>query len=135
MAAVTKAVITFMDTKRNFSSMTFEGVATRAAMETLQGVLEGYTACNTKRNAFHDISVLSPATPVGANRDRKAIINTQDDVGHVHSWEIPGYNGATTQEKEGERVEDVALTAIVAAIATATGLSLTALESPVIQTR
>lgn len=134
MAEISTGVITFKDVGLNFSTMRFKVNATRtkAQLTTLADVIDDYSACDRRAVGVVD-KTLQDATGSG-NRDRKGIVTVQDAFGDTHRYEIPGYNGASGQDQDGEKMEDPDLAAIVAAIAAYTGESYTVLRSPIIQT-
>lgn len=131
--SIKKGVVTFMDSEKNFASMRFEGVADLTALGVLETALLVLSNGAAKRRAIVEADILSPATPVAGHVDTKAIITAQDSDGHIHRWSLPSFDGTSIKTKDGFRMDDTELATIVAAIATATGLTLTALESPVIQ--
>lgn len=130
-----KGTITYKDEKLNFSSMRFNGDTgkTKADVNTLALVIDGYTACDRRAHALIDKDYAAAAG--GGNRDKKGIVTVADADGEVHKWALPGYNGASEKDKEGEHMIDPDLAAIVAAIEVFTGETYTVLRSPVIQTR
>lgn len=130
-----KGTITYKDLKSNFSSMRFKPAAGKTLLDvgTLATVLDGYTACSRRAHALQEKTYLAA---VGAgNRDEKGIVTVADADGEVHKWAIPGYNGATEQDNDGDIMADPDLAAIVAAITALTGEVYTVLRSPIIQTR
>ena len=127
-----KGLITFKGSNKATSTMRFEGVADLATLVTLNGVLSGKSDCAVSRQAYQDSNII--VVDGSGNVDIKAIITAQDSEGHVHKWGLPGYNGATEIDNEGEKVTDAELTDLLSAIETATGLTLAPLRSPVIQT-
>lgn len=131
--SVKKGVVTFMDSEKNFASMRFEGVADLTALTTLETALAVLSDGNPKRRAIVEADILSPATPATGHVDTKGIITAQDSDGHIHRWSLPSFDGTSVKIKGGYRMDDTELATVVAAIATATGLTLTPLESPVIQ--
>lgn len=130
-----KGVITYKDGEANFSTMRFKPAAakTKTDVGTLATVLDGYTACDRRAHGLVDKDYAA-ATGAG-NRDVKGIVTVADDDGEIHKWALPGYNGATATDKEGEHMIDPDLAAIVTAITALTGETYTTLRSPVIQTR
>lgn len=130
-----KGTITYKDLEANFSTMRFKPAAGKALadVDTLAGVIDGYTACDRRAHAFQD-KTYAAATGAG-NRDIKGIVTVADSDGEVHKWAIPGYNGASEQDNDGEKMANPDLAAIVAAITALTGETYTVLRSPVIQTR
>lgn len=131
----TKGTITYKDLEANFSTMRFKpaGAKTLADVGTLATVLDGYTDCDRRAHAFQD-KTYAAATGAG-NKDIKGIVTVADSDGEVHKWALPGYNGTTAQDIDGEHMIDPDLAAIVAAITALTGETYTVLRSPVIQTR
>lgn len=131
--SVKKGTITFKDLEGNFATMRFKNVADLAASTTLKAALAAFSDCLVRSEALIEKNLY---TVVGAgNVDEKAIITAQDSTGEVHKWALPGFNGTPVRDKEGDKVDPDDLTTILAAISTATGLSLAPLRSPVIKTR
>jgi hypothetical protein len=130
-----KGTLTYKDGESNFSTMRFKAATgkTKADVATLGGVIDGYTACDRRATGFIDKDYVSAAG--AGNRDVKGIVTVADVDGEVHKWALPGYNGATAIDKEGEHMIDPDLQAIVDAITALTGATYTVLRSPVIQTR
>lgn len=130
-----KGTVTYKDLHANFSTMRFKPVAGKALADvaTLATVLDAYTACDRRAHAIQE-KIYAAATGAG-NRDIKGVVTVADADGEVHKWALPGYNGATSQDNEGEIMADPDLAAIVTAIAVFTGDTYTTLRSPVIQTR
>ena len=130
-----KGTVTYKDLEDNFSTMRFKPAAGKTLTDvgTLATLLDGYTACDRRAHAFQE-KTYAAATGAG-NRDIKGIVTVADSDGEVHKWAIPGYNGATAQDNDGEKMVDPDLAAIVAGITALTGEAYTVLRSPVIQTR
>ena len=137
MATNTKGTITYKDAEKNFSTMTIKPkpgeTKTKADVDTLATVVDGYSACDRRAHALIDKDTAAAAG--AGNRDKKGVVTVMDEFESVHKYEIPGYNGASDQDKDGEHMIDPDLSALVAAFAAFTGYSFTALRSPVIQTR
>lgn len=131
--SVMRGTITFKDLKTNFATMRFKDVADVAAMATLKTALAAFSDCHVRSEASTEKNLYSV---VGAgNRDKKAICTFSDATGETHKWAIPGFNGTPLNDKEGDYVDPTDLATIQTAIETATGLSLSPLRSPYIQTR
>lgn len=134
MAEISTGTITYKDVGLNFSTMRFKvnAVKTKAEVGILAGVIDGYTDCDRRAHAVVDKTLAAAAG--SGNRDRKGVVTLQDEFGATFRYEIPGYNGATEQDPDGEKMADPDLATIVAAIAAYTGKTYTTLRSPVIQT-
>lgn len=135
MANVKQGVLVWKDSKQNKARMFFEGSGiTFDKMKTLSTALLAYTDAVKEKAIFKDVQQYVSATPATGHEDTKAVITAIDNEGKIHKWRLPSWNGTTVKTKSGYRVDETELAAIVADIATATGLTLTPLESPVIQT-
>lgn len=116
--------------RSHYSKSQVVSVTDDAALATLAGALGAYSDANmAKRSHVTNTigtDVLPGATPK-ANVDSKGIVYFRDAADlKVHSVTIPALVSTAHEEKdEGHRVTVVAGTAIVAAIATATGNTLT----------
>jgi len=131
-----KGTIRFKDSQKNFSAMRIEdtvGTKVKTDVATLKTALSAKSDCDVRGEAYIDETLYSVAG-AGALQD-KAIITAQDTDGHVHKWALPGYNGTPVQDDDGWVMVDADRDALVTAIATFTGLTLSALRSPYIVTR
>ena len=137
MADVLTGTITYKDLKANFSTMRVKAkpgaTPTKADVLTLAGVIDGYSACSRRAHSLVDKTTQAAAG--AGNRDVKGVVTVQDENANIHKYQVPGYNGATDQDQDGEHMIDPDLAALVAAFAAYTGYTFTALRSPVIQTR
>lgn len=129
----TNGTVTFKDLAPNFSTMQFENCTDAAALDTLATYLDGKSVCQVSKKGF--ISNVIVSVDGAGNIDKKAIITATDSVNHTHKWAWPGYNGATEQDTKGEKMTATELRDVLDAIETATGLVLSPLRSPIIQTR
>lgn len=134
MAAVKQASLVFRDSEDNKATMRFEGSALSSRQNVMDflSALIPYTTCVRQRAIYRDFFVYAYATPASGHVDTKAIINAVDSDGKTHSWSLPGFNKTPTKTKNGYRVSDSDLEAILTIIETYTGLTLTPLESPVV---
>ena len=131
-----KAVITVKDAGKNHASMKVEkkdGVATEAELDAFITAIESKTACSIVRKGRLNGAFDSALSGAG-NKDDKAILTFQDEIGHVHKYNFPGYSGATEQDNEGLKVTDAEMAIFKAAFEAFTGYVLTPLRSPVIRT-
>lgn len=132
--AVLKGTITWKDLKSNHSTSRFTGAAGKALLDvtTLKTALAAMSACDVRAEALIEKNYFGVA---GAGAiDDKAIVTASDQDGETHKWAIAGYNGTKQQDRDGYIMADADRTAAIAAIATFTGLTLSALRSPVIVT-
>lgn len=114
------------------SKAVVNGVTALAALETLAGVLGGYSLCNVGRQSAVDFAAGTPSAPVAnANVDERAIIYMRDTANDtVVSVTIPAWDETTyplEASSEGDRIAAADVTAITAAVATATGKTLVGL--------
>lgn len=113
---------------------TFKGIADEATFLSLLTTLEGVSDCQVKFTSFASQDMQTVLPPVTGNVDRKAVLTFQNIAdGNVHKFELPGYNGATTYDNDGEIVESVQADTLVNAIASALGMTVVRLRCPVIQ--
>jgi hypothetical protein len=113
-------------------------VSDDAALAVLQTALAAYSDCNAAKRSYFTQTLGTDALPAAdANVDQRAICYFRDPTTlKVHSVTIPAPKSTAIEDKpEGVRVTAAALTAIVAAINTATGKSYTALYGVVITKR
>lgn len=108
------------------------GVTDKTAMTTLATALGAFSLCNRGRASVVDFDAGTPSAPVAsANVDEKATIFMKDTAtDSVISIEIPSWDTTThplEESSEGDRIASADVTAIAAAIATATGKTLTGL--------
>lgn len=129
--------ITWVDEKGNKVTNSFprNTACTVGDMITLKNVLLNYTACDTAKYGFREYNVRVPYDQLNPGHvDTKARIVAMDTDGKVYKWHLSAYNGPTEKEKQGYKIPDATAETIVAAIATFTQKTLTALRCPVIQT-
>jgi hypothetical protein len=129
-----KGTITWKDLKGNHSTSRYTLVAgsTLATVTTLKTALAAMSDCHVRAEGFIEKNYFGV---VGAGAiDDKAIVTASDEDGEVHKWAISGYNGTPQQDNDGYIMADDDRTTALAAIATATGLTLSAMRSPVIIT-
>ena len=108
----------------HLSKGVFRDVTDAAALDTLATALLAYTDCNVYAKHFNTVTETGSAAPgVDANVDEKAMIVMKDSAdGKVIKFLIPAPVSTMFEiQGQGDRVTDVALAAIVAAINTATG--------------
>jgi hypothetical protein len=122
--------------KSNYAKTIIEGVTGDGALATLQGVIEGHTKANIAKRAFSTLTTVNDNEPgVGALVDRKAVCYFKDLSNlHVITLTISAPADASCEViDDGERVTDAAMEDLRAALAAATGKTLTALYGNVIQ--
>ena len=122
----------------HYSKSQIVDVTAKAALDTLGTALAAYSDANLAKVSMVETTLVTDSAPgVDANVDYKGVIYFRDAADlKVHSVTIPALKStAVINTPEGDRVTSVALTAIVAAIATATGNTLTGLYGVVIQKR
>jgi hypothetical protein len=129
-----KGTITWKDLKQNHATSRFKGAAgkTLTDVTTLKTALAAMSACHVRAEGFVEKNYFG-VDGAGAIDD-KAIVTASDGDGDVHKWAISGYNGTPQQDNDGYIMADADRTAAIAAIAAFTGLTLSALRSPVIIT-
>ena len=118
----------------NYSRSKVEGVTTDGALTTLQGVLAEHSRCNVAKRIFLTSTIVNDEAPVSdplANVDIKGVVYyRQANNSHTRRIEIPmpvEDDIVAVPGSPGDRYTQEALIAIVSAIATATGLTLTPL--------
>jgi len=122
--------------KSNYAKTIIEGVTDDAALLALTTVVAGHTKANIAKRAFSTLTTGTDAEPgAGALVDRKAICYFRDTTTlHVITMTISAPADASVEvTDDGERVTDAAMESLRAALATATGKTLTALYGTVIQ--
>ena len=132
--AVKVGTITYKDLKSNHSTSRFDGAAgaTLTTVQTLKTALAAMSDCHIRAEALIEKEYYGVA---GAGAvDDKAIVTASDSNGKTHKWAISGYNGTPQQDNDGFIMADADRTSAISAIATFTGLTLSALRSPVIKT-
>jgi len=124
------ATITAVDTAGIRASFQFDGVDTKAKLTTLASALQTYSDADLRTRHFHDVAT-EVGTPVhsGVNSqvEFKAVIQYYDnDNNKYHLFELPGPKDTMFEivAGQGDRVKVASGDAIVALIATATGLDL-----------
>lgn len=140
--AITKGIFVFRgdlgSPMSHYAKTSVMSVLTDLAAETLGTFLDSQSEANLAKRAFQTITGLTDTAPgIAANVDRKAIIYFRQPTNlKVRSITIPAPVSTICEETpEGERITSVAMTAIVAAIATATGIPYTPLYGVVLQKR
>ena len=122
----------------HYSKSQVVDVTDDTALGTLATALAAYSDANMAKRSHVTNTIGTDSAPgASANVDYKAVCYFRDasDLG-VHSVTIPAVKSTAVESTpEGDRVTSAALTAIVAAIATATGNTLTGLYGVVIQKR
>lgn len=122
----------------HYSKTQILDVTTDAALATLATALDAYSDANMAKRSHITNTIGTDSAPgAAANVDYKGIVYFRDaaDLG-VHSVTIPAIKSTAVESTpEGDRVTSVAGSAIVAAIAAATGNTLTFLYGVVIQKR
>lgn len=124
------ATITAVDTAGIRASFQVDGVTAKGALTTLATALQVYSDADLRTRHFHDVAV-EVGTPVHngvqSQVEFKAVIQYYDnDNNQYHLFELPGPKDSMfgIVAGQGDRVTTVAGNAIVALIATATGLDL-----------
>lgn len=124
--------------RSHFAEAIIENPLSMAALTTLRGVLNEYTLCNTATQTFQEKAKVDSGAPGGTvNVDKKAIIYFRHPTTlRVHHYTIPAPNPTYIElVDEGERMTDAAVAAIVAGIATATGISYAPMYGVIEQAR
>jgi len=129
-----KGTITWKDLKGNHSTSRFIGAAgkTLADVTTLKTALAAMSGCDVRAEGFIEKNYFG-VSGAGAVDD-KALVTASDSDGEVHRWAISGYSGTPVQDNDGYTMADADRTSALAAIATFTGLTLSAMRSPFITT-
>lgn len=132
--ATLKGTITWKDLKSNHSTSRFvmAPAKTLTDVTTLKTALAAMSDCHVRAEGFIEKNYFG-VDGAGAIDD-KALVTASDEDGEVHRWAISGYSGTPQQDNDGYIMADADRTAALAAIATATGLTLSAMRSPVIVT-
>jgi len=132
--SVLKGTVTFKDLKGNHSTsqVTLAGGSTLATVVTLKTGLALLSDCHIRAEGFLEKNYFGVAG--AAAIDDKAIVTASDENGEVHKWGIPGYNGTPQQDNDGWIMADADRTTAIGLYAAATGLTLSAMRSPVIKT-
>ena len=140
---VSKGTMVFVDaTKKGSAKVVVKAAAygtpiTKVKLDTLADLILEHIDCGLKQESVLDIAREDSPTYAG-NKDRKGILTCQEPDGTVHKWALPGIAATDCEIVEGtngERIKPAVAATLVAGFATCTGLTLTALTSPVIQTR
>lgn len=102
------------------------GVTDDAALNTLAGLLAGYSDAVIYKRSFTNETILNTDPPdANANVDYKAVCGARETgTGGSHSWEIPAFSGVVEEKSEGDRVTGAAMTDIIGAINANTGMTL-----------
>lgn len=124
------STITCIDTAAVRANFQVEGVSTKGALTTLATALQAYSDTDLRTRHFHDM-VEVVGTPVRngpeSSCEFKAVIQYYDnDNNKYHMFELPGPKASLFEvvAGQGERVTSVGGNAIIALLATATGLDL-----------
>lgn len=132
--SVKKGTITWKDLKGNHSTSRFDGASGVGLSDvtTLKTALAAMSDCHVRAEGYIEKNYFGVA---GAGAiDDKALVTASDENGDVHRWGIAGYNGTAQQDNDGYIMADADRSAAIAAIAAFTGLTLSAMRSPVITT-
>jgi hypothetical protein len=138
---VSKGTMKFVDTTKRGSAKivvkakVYGTPITKAKLDTLSDAILAMSDCGLKEESVLDIAREDSPTYAG-NKDRKGVLVCQEPDGTIHKWQIPGIKAANCEivaNTNGERIKPADAATLAAAFATCTGLTLTALESPVIQ--
>lgn len=124
--------------KSHYSKSQIASVTDDAALSTLITALDALTLCNDAKRSFVSNTLLTDSAPgASANVDRKAIAYFRHPTTlKVHSLTIPAPVASACENTDnGERLTAAAMSTIVSAINTATGITYTALYGVVIQKR
>ena len=129
-----KGTVTWKDLKGNHSTSRFIGAPAKTITDvtTLKTALSAMSDCHVRAEGFIEKNYFG-VDGAGAVDD-KALVTASDEDGEVHRWGISGYNGTPLQDNDGYTMASADRTAAIAAIATFTGLTLSAMRSPVIIT-
>jgi hypothetical protein len=139
---VSKGTITFVDATKMGSAkivvraFDYDSPITKVALGVLAAAILAKSDCGLKESSAIDISREDTPDFTG-NKDRKGLLVCQEPDGTIHKWEIPGIKTTDCEVVEGtkgEQIKPASAATLAAAFATCTGLTLTALRSPVIQT-
>lgn len=133
---ITKGTITWPDSsKKGRAKVHVRGTGiTKAKVEALAVVIDSFSNCTHNASTLLDSTSVSPTFE--GNSDKKGVVVAQEPNGVVHKWLIPDVVDASKELVEGtdkERIVPSDAETIVAAFATCTGLTLTALTCPIIQ--
>lgn len=111
------------------SKSTINGVIGQAELLVLAGVLAGYTNANRGRASVNDFDAGTPTAPgTDVNVDERAVIYMKDSGTDgvipltLAGWDTTGF--PLDPADEGDRIAGADVTAITAAVATATGKTL-----------
>jgi hypothetical protein len=122
----------------HYSKSQVAGVTDTAALDALATALGAYTDCNVAKKSFVTLSLGTDSEPsADANVDKKGIAYFRDTADlSVHSVTIPAIKDTLIDDDpQGQRINGATMTAIVSAIATATGKTLVPLYGVVVQKR
>ena len=122
--------------ENNYSKTQVTGVTDAAALTGLATAIGAHSNCNVAKESFASLTLGTDSAPgTGACVDKKGIAYFRHPTTlRTHSLTIPAIkNGSWENTPEGDRLTAGSLTAIVAAVNTATGVSYTPLWGKVIQ--
>ena len=124
----------------NFAMSMIEDPTDDAAAAVFLTALEAHTEANISKRVFLETTSMTATAPgTDVNVDRKAILYFRHPTTlRTHNFTITSIAAADVEEiagSTGERVKSSAMTAIVADIATLTGVSYTPLYGVVVQGR
>lgn len=122
----------------HYSKSQIAGVTDDTALGTLTTALAALTDCNQAKRSFISVTLGTDSAPsADANVDRKAIAYFRHPTTlKTHSLTIPApVDSACEMTDQGERLTSTAMSTIVSAVNTATGVSYTALYGVVTQKR
>lgn len=125
-----------------YGKMEFEGSGvSRTALDTFVTNIEPYffdssgdEGARIVKSTFRDETEHNPTFPANNGKDwstdQRTNVTAKDSDGHVHTWGLPKLIDANIEVVQGvgRRATQAALTAIVAEIATLTGLTLTPIK-------
>lgn len=138
--SLTKGVVSWRgDTGRppnNYSKTILGDIISNAAMTALLDELGDHTLCNCAKYSFNSVTAVNFAAPnAAANVDRRAVLEFQDTITmQIMNFELPAPVAADCEQTtEGERIKGTVMTAIAAALNTATGHAYVPLWGKVIQ--
>lgn len=124
----------------NFGQSNIDNPIDDTAAATFLTTLAAHTDANISKRVFLTTTSMTGAAPgAGVNIDRKAVLYFRHPTTlRTHNFTVNAIVAADTEEvvgSEGERVTSAAMTTIVAAIATLTGIAYIPLYGVVIQSR
>ena len=121
-----------------FKGKDAEHAITKAKMVTLLEAFATHTDCQAVQVSGLDITRKTYETPATGLVDRKGILVAQEADGTIHKWALPGILASDCEKlpnSDGEKIKAEVAATLIAAIATATGYTLTPCECFVVQSR